>query len=94
MRYEVERVLVDNLKCGGCAHTITEALLALPGVSNVTVDVEGEEVRYEGAAQARQLVANTLHKLGYPERGTASGVDAAVSAAKSFVSCAVGRIKA
>jgi copper chaperone len=65
-------VVIGNLKCGGCAHTVPEALAALPGVSRVEVDVGQEEVRYEGAAEVRQKVTGKLHALGYPGRGTAS----------------------
>jgi len=33
-----------------------------------------------------------LQELGYPERGTASGIGSAAAKAKSFVSCAIGRV--
>ena len=33
-----------------------------------------------------------LRSMGYPETGTAQGLGAAVADAKSFVSCAIGRL--
>ena len=82
---------VDNLKCGGCASTIRKRLGMLPFVS--TVMVEPEEgtvfVTHDGSG-TRDEVAALLHTLGYPEQGTGG----LVQKAKSFVSCAVGRMGA
>jgi copper chaperone len=46
----------------------------------------------EGDGAARPGVAKRLLELGYPERGTASGIGSAAAKAKSFVSCAIGRV--
>ena len=40
----------------------------------------------------RDRVLRRLLQLGYPESGTAEGIAAAKAKAKSFVSCAVGRM--
>ena len=45
-----------------------------------------------GDESSREQVTQLLLKLGYPESGTAEGLKAARAKAKSFVSCAVGRI--
>jgi copper chaperone len=39
----------------------------------------------------RGEVAAALARLGYPEKGSVEGLRSAAAAAKSFVSCAVGR---
>ena len=83
-------ISVENIKCGGCASSIRKALSAIEGVAAVDVNIEQGEVRVEGEA-ARPAVAKRLLELGYPERGTASGLSAAAAKAKSFVSCAIGR---
>jgi copper chaperone len=85
-------VIVENIKCGGCANSIRKALAEVEGVASVAVDVERGEVRVEGDGAARPGVAKRLLELGYPERGTASGIGSAAAKAKSFVSCAIGRV--
>jgi copper chaperone len=83
---------VVNIKCGGCARSIDKALRAVPGVLSVAVDVERGMVSAEAGAEARDALRGTLLRLGYPETGTAEGMQALAAKAKSFVSCAVGRL--
>jgi copper chaperone len=82
---------VDNIKCGGCARSIERALKEVPQVSAVGVDVDAGRVTVSAQADVREPVREALLRLGYPERGTASGLSAASAKAKSFVSCAIGR---
>jgi len=90
------KIMVENIKCGGCAGTITRRLNELGAVSDCQVDVESGIVSITGdepnAEINRAEIAQLLLKLGYPEIGTAEGLKAAKAKAKSFVSCAVGRI--
>ena len=37
MKYEIS---VENIKCGGCARTITSKLNALEGVDSIDIDTE------------------------------------------------------
>ena len=89
MTYQIK---VENIKCGGCASTIRSKLEAMEGVDNIDVDIEAGIVSVSGSEDQREAVAARLLKLGYPESGTAEGIAAATAKAKSFVSCAVGRI--
>lgn len=83
---------VENIKCGGCANTITGRLGKLEGVESVEVDVEHGRVRVEAPDGSRELLVATLLASGYPEQGSVEGFEAAKARAKSFVSCAIGRI--
>lgn len=85
-------IAVENLKCGGCANSITKALGAIAGIKSVDVDTDRGEVRLEGDESARPAVTKKLLELGYPEVGAVSGLGSAKAKAKSFVSCAVGRM--
>lgn len=87
LRFEVE-----NLKCGGCARTIEKALRADSRVTRIAVDPSLDLVVVETAAELRAEVAATLARLGYPEKGSVEGLRSAAAVAKSFVSCAVGRL--
>ena len=86
------RLEVENVKCGGCARSIEKALRADPRIGAVAVDPSAGVVLIEAAADVRAEAAATLARLGYPEKGSVEGMKAAAAAAKSFVSCAVGRL--
>jgi len=89
-----ESVAVANVRCSGCAATITKALEA-EGFKDVEVDLTCEPriVTVDIEDEARSaLFKSILRRLGYPltqEKVTA--LDAAGLKAKSFVSCAVGK---
>ena len=82
-------VFIENLKCGGCAASIRKGLSALPGVTNVEVDLEQNAVTVETPdSDSRALILSTLDALGYPE----AGHNSLMKKGKSFVSCAIGRM--
>jgi copper chaperone len=89
MAYQIS---VENIKCGGCASTIRTKLEAMEGVITIDVDIGNGIVTVEADEDTRTAVTAKLLKLGYPESGTAEGIAAAKAKAKSFVSCAVGRM--
>jgi copper chaperone CopZ len=82
-------IQIENLKCGGCAATIKKGLLSLDNVEEVTIDVENSIVSITSEKDSLEGVKEKLSKLGYPEVGDKNTV---LHKAKSFVSCAVGRI--
>jgi copper chaperone len=83
---------VENLKCGGCAHTIETALRADERVTHVAVDLSRHVVAVQASADVRPELAATLARLGYPQKGSVEGLRSAAAVAKSFVSCAMGRL--
>ena len=83
-------IIIQNLKCGGCANTITTKLSTIENVSNVNVDVDTSSVTIEYQNDEDLFtVKNKLIAIGYPEEGEKNSV---VSKAKSFVSCATGKM--
>lgn len=83
---------VENIKCGGCASSIRKGLLEDARVTDAQVDVESGKVSIEAPEAARDELALSLAHMGYPEVGSVEGMKAAAAKAKSFVSCAIGRI--
>lgn len=80
---------IQNLKCGGCAHTIYTKLTALPNVSNVEIHVDSSSVSFNHTTnEVLTEVKKTLRVIGYPIEGDPNSV---LSKAKSFVSCASGK---
>lgn len=85
-------IAVENIKCGGCASTIINKLSDADGVLEVKVDIESGTVTIDGDPAMRDKYAGILSSAGYPEVGTVEGLGSAGAKAKSFVSCAVGRL--
>jgi copper chaperone len=85
-------ITVENIKCGGCANSIRRKLLDEGLAQSVEVDVEQGEVRLDGNPAWRGQAITALRSMGYPEIGSVEGIKAAAAKAKSFVSCAVGRV--
>ena len=82
-------IQIENLKCGGCAATIKKGILAIEGVNEIEIDVEKSIVSITSENTNLEAIKTKLSKLGYPEVGDKNTI---VHKAKSFVSCAVGRI--
>ena len=82
-------IQIENLKCGGCAATIKKGISSIDNVKSVDVDVENSIVTVTSETENLHQIKERLSKLGYPEVGDKNTI---VHKAKSFVSCAVGRI--
>ncbi|WP_299521411.1 heavy-metal-associated domain-containing protein [Winogradskyella sp.] len=81
---------IQNLKCGGCANTIITQLSKLTGVSEVTVNNNTDEVSLNyNSEKELETIKKKLSDLGYPMVGEANPLP---KKAKSFVSCAIGRM--
>ncbi|MCF8366310.1 MAG: heavy-metal-associated domain-containing protein [Bacteroidales bacterium] len=85
-----ESIVIENLKCHGCANTIKKGVSKLDGISNVNVNMDESSVNFnlDESIQKRENVLRKLAGLGYPEKGNNNFV----SKATSYVSCAVGRM--
>jgi len=81
---------IQNLKCGGCANTITARLSAIDNIDNVIVNNDNDTVTFNYKENTNLTEAtDLLSKLGYPIIGENNPL---TKKAKSFVSCAVGRM--
>ncbi|MEA2098551.1 MAG: heavy metal-associated domain-containing protein [Campylobacterota bacterium] len=85
---------VNNIRCGGCANSITKAL-EKKGFKSVYIDLscEPRKVTLELQDKASSaLFRDILRKLGYSLCNEDISFSASASLkAKSFVSCAVGK---
>lgn len=86
----MKTITIQNLKCGGCANTISTKLIEINGISDVSVDVDNSTVTFMHETAGSLVNAKQkLAAIGYPESGDKNSV---ISKAKSFVSCATGKI--
>jgi copper chaperone len=83
---------VENLKCDGCGHTITNELSKIDGVKQIVINPTSKIVSFEADDAGFLRAKQRLHELGYPEAGSVHGIDSLVSTAKSYASCAIGRL--
>jgi copper chaperone len=86
MKAEIQ---IENLKCGGCASTIKKGILSIEAVKEVAIDIENSIVSITSEKENLEEIKHKLSTLGYPETGDKNTV---LHKAKSFVSCAVGRL--
>ena len=86
------QIEVENIKCGGCEKSIVKGLESMAGVSNIVIDREQQLISVNADASLREALIAKLKSMGYPEHGSVSGLDAGLTNAKSFVSCAIGRM--
>jgi len=78
---------VVNIKCGGCAKTITQALEKL-GCTEISVSPDTQKISFENGDE--KLVIEKLESLGYPLKGS-EAANSLLKKAKSYASCAVGK---
>jgi copper chaperone len=81
-------IQIVNLKCGGCAKTIKSAL-EKKGITNVSVDTVSQKVDFNGDVEKARLI---LSRIGYPEKDSPEA-ESLFKKAKSYVSCARGKMK-
>lgn len=86
---KTEKIYIANLKCGGCATTITNELSKLEGVQNVSVEKDTDSISLSYENIDREIITNKLHDLGYPEATEENGL---LLQLKSYASCMIGRV--
>ena len=84
---------VENVKCGGCASTLKSKLLDSYGEVEVNLETMPREITLEVEETQVQALRNALRGLGYPMSDEKLNLfETGSTKAKSFVSCAVGKI--
>ena len=83
---------VLNVKCGGCANTLTKSLKDEFGVVEVNLNVNPRQITLDIDENKKEALKLKLRSLGYPlTTDELSGFEKATTTAKSFVSCAIGK---
>jgi copper chaperone CopZ len=80
-----------NVKCGGCVNSITKAVNQIPGITNVSIDLDNATIEFEtNEPDNYERVKIKLESLGYPMDEEHNSL---FKKAKSYVSCAIGRME-
>ena len=86
---------VENVKCGGCANTLKTKLEGEFGIIEVNLELMPREITLDIEEENEQKLRKALKSLGYPMSDEKLGMfETTTTKAKSFVSCAVGKIDA
>jgi len=89
----IQTLKVQNVKCGGCASTLKTKLMDTFGEIEVDLTKEPREITLDIEEIQLEALASKLKSLGYPLVGESMGfVDSTSAKAKSFVSCAIGKM--
>lgn len=84
---------VQNVKCGGCAGTLKKALAEDFGEVEVDLEATPRKITLDVEDSQMENLKLKLRSIGYPlttdELSTLENVNAK---AKSFVSCAIGKM--
>ena len=84
---------VDNVKCGGCASTLKKSLVDEFGEVDVNLDVMPRQITLDIDDEKINQLAEKLKSIGYPlSSENLSSLENVSTKAKSFVSCAIGKI--
>tara|TARA_R110002051_G_scaffold7699_2_gene34171 strand:- start:4161 stop:4445 length:285 start_codon:yes stop_codon:yes gene_type:complete len=83
-------VTIQNLKCDGCKNTLQIRLSKIKGISNVNINVPKSTVSFNYMTHnVMEGLRAELSDMGYPITGDPNTI---VSKAKSYVSCAIGKM--
>lgn len=84
-----ETLNIANIKCGGCAHSISTKLKEVVGLTEATVNVDQGTIDtiYETPTVRDQIIYK-LSAMGYPEATAENGL---LMQAKSYANCLIGK---
>ncbi len=84
---------VINVKCGGCASTLKKSLAESFGEVEVNLEVMPRQITLDVSEDRIDQLREKLKSLGYPMTDEdLSTIERIGTTAKSFASCAVGRM--
>ena len=88
----MKKYTVLNVKCGGCANTLTTKLEPEFGKVDVNLEVMPREITIHKEDIDEERLREVLKSLGYPMADEdLNFVEGVGAKAKSFVSCAIGK---
>jgi len=80
---------IQNLKCSGCANTITTRMHELNNINDISINIGENTVTFDYVEREDLIVtAELLSKLGYPIEGYSNSLG---KKARSYLSCAIGQ---
>ncbi len=60
----MNQVKIKGMSCGHCVASTTKALEAIPGISNVQVNLDKGQATYDGEVD-RRVIEEAITKIGF-----------------------------
>jgi len=61
----MDSLKIKGMSCQHCVGSVQEALEKIPGLSQVTVDLDAGEVRFETSGVDREIIRNAINAIGF-----------------------------
>jgi len=88
-----QTIRIENVKCGGCANTLKKAFFEEFGEVEVNLEVMPREITLKIEENQIESLKTKLKALGYPlSSDELNTIEKITTTAKSFVSCAIGKM--
>lgn len=65
----METLKINGMSCGHCTGSVKKALEGIPGLSQISVDLEGKKASFNNDGVAREDIRTTISNIGFePEK--------------------------
>ena len=61
----METLKINGMSCGHCTGSVKKALESIPGLSQVTVDLEGKKASFNNDGAAREEIRAAVSGIGF-----------------------------
>ena len=61
----MDRLKIKGMSCQHCVGSVKNALESIPGLSQVTVDLDAEEATFENDKVIREEIRAAISKIGF-----------------------------
>ena len=61
----METLKINGMSCGHCTGSVKKALEAIDGLSEVTVNLDGNEASFENSGAAREEIRAAINAIGF-----------------------------
>ncbi len=61
----METLKINGMSCGHCTGSVKKALEAIDGLSEVTVDLDGKEARFENDGAVQKDIRAAISAIGF-----------------------------
>lgn len=58
-------IKIDGMNCSHCQHTVTQAIMNVPGVTDADVSLDTGQAHIEGTSVSLEAVAKAVAAVGY-----------------------------
>lgn len=64
-RLIMETLKINGMSCGHCTGSVQKALEAIPGLSHISVDLEGKKASFKNDGVAREEIRAAISNIGF-----------------------------